>query len=549
MNELRHIDLHFAPTNFDGRQAWEAYAGWLRTHMRVSLALAPQPSRCSLNAEIFGLWSGDGYTCQKVCFESLPGFYVTGNLYRPLAGPGKMPDGPGKKPAVLCPHGHWPDGRLHDRDPRGSVVARCLQLARMGAVVFSHDMVGYNDSHQIAHRTFQTDVHFGMSMMALQTWNSIRAIDFLTTLPDVDVTRIAVTGASGGGTQTYTLGAVDDRVSVSAPICMVSYQMQGGCICENAPLLRIDATSVDIARLFAPKPMFVGSCTGDWTKDTLTDELPALGAIYELYDARDQLGNHHVDDGHNYNQEMREHVYGFFNRFLYQSPSADPIAEASVERPPHRDRMVWWGREAPRALGHDAFRRLWRAHLANAQEPHLRDASTVRRALGPLLPHALGVTPTSIEQTAMAQSRAGFSSIMVERQGSTLKVGEATALQYPEGADGFYAAYNRTPFADRVHEILGILRTIAVPVTVHGQGKAGPAALVAAALAKNVTSVKADMCGFDPTQDAAWKEYMDTPSIRQVGGLATVFALIGDRPMLLSSATAAVRALQQRYAC
>jgi len=175
-------------------------------------------------------------------------------------------------------------GRLHIDDYLGSVPSRCAALAQMGATVFSWDMVGYNDSCQVPHREFVGDELWGLSLMSLQTWNSVRALDFLLERPEVDPRQIGITGTSGGGTQTFAMTAVDgERLAAAAPICMISYSMQGGCLCENAPLLRIDATSVDLARLFAPKPMFMGSCTGDWTKNTPSLELPAMRAVYDLF--------------------------------------------------------------------------------------------------------------------------------------------------------------------------------------------------------------------------------------------------------------------------
>src|SRR4029078_9808324 len=158
---------------------------------------------------------------------------------------------PTKSPGVLCPHGHWPHGRL-EQSELGNIPARCIMLARMGCTVFAYDMVGYNDSkRQIDHRinTPALDL-WGITSLHLQTWDSIRAIDFLQSLPEVDPNRIGVTGASGGGTQTFILTAVDDRVSVACPVNMISHSMQGGCVCENAPCLRIDTNNMEIGALF-----------------------------------------------------------------------------------------------------------------------------------------------------------------------------------------------------------------------------------------------------------------------------------------------------------
>ena len=538
MSEMRDLNTRFESKHFEDAAQWEAYASWLARHIRVSLGLLPEPERTPLHAEVFGKWSGDGYSCEKACFESLPGLYVTGNLFRPLNEHDKA------CPVVLCPHGHWPDGRLHDRDPRGSVIARCIQLARMGAVVFSHDMVGYNDSCGLPHRDFDNNPPFGLSLMALQTWNSIRAVDFLLSLPRVDGRRIGVTGASGGGTQTFILSAVDSRITASAPVCMISFYMQGGCNCENAPLLRLDASNVDIARLAAPKPLFMGSCTGDWTKNTGTDEFPAVREIYRLYNESELLLHSHVDEEHNYNRELREHVYGFFHRFLFGGDSTVPIPETNAERPPHRERMVWWGRSAPQRINQASLSRMWRDHIDRSLSPYLRSAESVREHLGPLLAHTAGITGTSIGDFLKREPE----SVSFKKSNQTVAVHERKPLQYPREEAKYFTTYNRTPFADRVHEILGVLRNSSGDVRLVGNGNAGPAVIVAAALSQNVKSVEADLCGFDAECDEHWSRYFDLPSIRRIGGFAIILAMIGRREMNLTNASDSVIKMKRLYA-
>ena len=132
--------------------------------------------------------------------------------------------------------------------------AKCALLARMGCVVFHYDMLGYADSTAIPHRAGFTDplaLLYLQSQMGLQTWNSIRALDFVCGLPDVDRSRIGVTGGSGGGTQSFMLAALDDRVTAAFPAVMVSTAMQGGCICENAPYLRVGTGNIEIAAFCA----------------------------------------------------------------------------------------------------------------------------------------------------------------------------------------------------------------------------------------------------------------------------------------------------------
>lgn len=326
--EIRHLNLpceFVAPAT---KEAWEKRARSLREHILVSMGLWPNPARSPLNAEITHRVEREGYSIENVRFQSLPGFYVTGNLYRPAGD-----DGP--RPAILNPHGHWKEGRLN-HEPDGSIPARCINFALQGYVAFAWSMAGYNDSTQLAHRTFGDDRKqlWGLSLMGLQLWNGMRSVDFLQSLPDVDNSRIACTGASGGGTQTFMLTAVDDRVRAAAPVNMVSAHMQGGCICENGPNLRIDTNNMEIAALAAPRPLLLVSATGDWTVNTPELEYPAIRAVYALYDAEDCLAEVQIDAGHNYNAASREAVYEWFGKWMLDSESDDRISEQPIEPEP-----------------------------------------------------------------------------------------------------------------------------------------------------------------------------------------------------------------------
>ncbi|MCX6910795.1 MAG: acetylxylan esterase, partial [Verrucomicrobia bacterium] len=267
--EIRDLNTPRSMCHYHSRADWLARAAWLREHVLVSCGLWPAPAKCPLNTQIFGRIERDGYSVEKVFFESWPGFYVSGNLYRPL-GRGKGPF-----PAMLNPHGHWKIGRLADEE-NGSLPGRCIGFARQGYVAFSWDMIGYNDSFHWPHRDFPPaggrEWLWGLSLFGLQTWNSIRVIDFLQSLPDVDPRRIGCTGESGGGTQTFILTAVDDRIKAAAPAVMVSAIMQGGCLCENGPNLRQDAFNVEVSASAAPRPQLLIAATGDWTRFTMTHE-------------------------------------------------------------------------------------------------------------------------------------------------------------------------------------------------------------------------------------------------------------------------------------
>ena len=356
--------------------------------MLVANGLWPMPAKTPLNPVIHGKVERDDYTVEKVIFESLPGHYVTGNLYRPKGKTGKLP-------AVLCPHGHWPNGRFHDdgeaevrkqisigaerfeTSGRYPLQARAVQLARMGCVVFFYDMEGYADSVQLTdekgtphHRPgvrerMNTPENWGLfspqaelrlqTVMGLQTWNSVRALDFVTSLPDVDPAKVAVTGASGGGTQSFLLAAIDERVAVSVPAVMVSTAMQGGCTCENAPYLRIGAGNVDLAGLAAPRPLAL-IAANDWTKEVLHKGYPDLKNLYGMLGKPDHVhaaAFTHFE--HNYNAVSRSVMYTFVNKH-FGLGHPEPVIERDFV-PLSKSELSVWDASHPRRLATRSARR------------------------------------------------------------------------------------------------------------------------------------------------------------------------------------------------
>src|SRR5262249_37362781 len=158
----------------------------------------------------------------------------------------------------------------------------------------------------------------------------IRSIDFLESLPGVDRNRIGATGASGGATQTMMIAAVDDRIRFAAPANMVSFIMQGGSLCENAPGLRFDTNNVGIAAMMAPRPMIMTAATGDWTRNMLQEEYPAVRAIYDLYGKGDLVASMFQEAPHNYNQANREAMYAFFGKHVLGEEDAAKLKERSI---------------------------------------------------------------------------------------------------------------------------------------------------------------------------------------------------------------------------
>ena len=342
---------------------WNAVSKRVRLQLRVATGLWPAWPRGPIKSVIYGKVDRGDYTVEKVYFASLPGHYVTGSLYRPKEGR----SGAGtRRPGILCPHGHWPNGRFYDAGAakaaaqmkkgaekfeagaRFPLQARMVQLARMGCVVFHYDMVGYADSGALPHRSGFGDVPAVLrlqNLMGLQTFNSFRAVDFLESLPDVDGKRIAVTGASGGGTQTFMLCALDQRPRVAFPAVMVSTDMQGGCVCENCCFLRPGINNITIAALFAPRPMAL-SGADDWTINIETRGLPELKTIYGLFGKSELVhAKCYPQFGHNYNQVSREMMYAWMNQYL-KLGLVDPIRERDFE-PIVPDRLAVFDAEHP----------------------------------------------------------------------------------------------------------------------------------------------------------------------------------------------------------
>lgn len=311
----------FAQT-YSNASGWQQRAQRIREGILQGAELAPLPKKCPLNPAVHSKREYKGYSVENVAFESLPGVFVTGNLYRPTKGTGPFA-------AILCPHGHWSDPNDYGRF-RPDVQKRCATFARMGAIVFAYDMVGYGDWANAGWE------HTRSKVFKLQLWDSIRAVDYLTSRPDVDPKRIAITGASGGGTQSFMLAAVDDRIAVSIPVVMVSAHFFGGCVCESGMPVHKSKThetsNVEIAAVAAPHPMLLVSDGKDWTKNTPQVEYPHIRNVYQLFGAADKVEYMHLpNEGHDYGLSKRLPVYKFLAKHLGLSLAEVQDASGSID--------------------------------------------------------------------------------------------------------------------------------------------------------------------------------------------------------------------------
>jgi len=523
----RTLNDTFEPPRHTDVTRWNARAAHLRERILATAGLMPMPDRPPLQPRIFSQVSQADYSVAKVYFESLPGFYVTGNLYRPA--------GDGPFPAILSPHGHWPYGRLENTSS-ASVPGRAINLARQGFVVFTYDMVGYVDSQQLPH-TFggRRENLWGLSLAGLQLWNAIRGVDFLEALPYVRPEAIGATGASGGGTQTFLIAAVDERIAVAAPVNMISLHMQGGCLCENTPGLRLDTTNVELAATIAPRPLLMVSATGDWTKNTLEQEYPAVRAIYSLLNAPDRVHALRVDAEHNYNRESREAMYAWMARWLQGAPADVRRPERSFSPGPLPELLVFHGRPlppgavTPAELTHNWIEAAKRQ--LGAASPHIK-LQALRHALGFAdAPPAGGAGPAKRNRTVLLTHPDPDLERALRGAGLTV-LPVAFAPFDTEAAEKVrhFETYNRTAASQRVADIVTALRAHPGAALV-GSGDAALPGLLATAIAPPSAAVL-DVNGFDTADDGEFVTRLYIPGLRRAGDLQTAASAYQGRLMV-----------------
>ena len=529
----RTLDDKLEAPQFSSVADWNRRAAAIRELILASAGLLPMPDRAPLNPQVFGDIKHPDYIVSKVYFESLPGFFVTGNLYRPV--------GNGPFPAILSPHGHWAYGRL-ENSAIASVPGRAINLAQQGFVVFTYDMIGYNDSRQLEHRLFggTREKLWGLSMAGLQLWNSIRSLDFLESLPYVRRGAIGATGASGGGTQVFLLAAVDERVAVAAPVNMISLHMQGGCLCENQPGLRLETNNVEIAATIAPRPLLMVSATGDWTTNTLEKEYPAVRALYSLTGAADRVYAVRFEAPHNYNRDSREAVYAWMARWLQNAPADVRRDERSFTVDPLPDLLVFHQRPAPQnAVTAAQLTTNWidgaRRQLST-MPPETR-AHLLRHALGFGMPRP-SISSGRREATSGLPRRSVLtagSDPILDRQlrsaGFTVKAIDFTPFDADEAAKiPLFDTYNRTAASQRVADIVAAMRASPDSALI-ATGDAALAGLLASAVETGRQAIL-DVGDFATSSDEAFVERLYIPGLRRAGDLSTAANMAGNRVVI-----------------
>jgi dienelactone hydrolase len=376
---MKGLKTIFSLPDYTSLDQWKRHKQYIRRQILISAGLWPRPSKTPLHAHVFGEIKHKKYSVSKVYIEPYPNFYLAGNLYKPRGIKGPFP-------GMLMPHGHWKYGRLQNGN-RVSVPGRCIHFAKAGYVVLSWDMVGYEDTKQIGHDFAEGDSLaklWNINLFGLQLWDSMQALRFLRSLSSVDSTRIGITGASGGATQTYMLDAVvgSSKIKVSAPVNMISTIMQGGDLCENSPGLRLQDFNVEIAGAFAPRPQLMVSDTHDWTKNTPWAEYPMMQSIYKLYHATGHVKYVYFDYPHNYNKASREAVYRWFHKWMPSKRSPYLLKPESFTVDPDSDLLVFLKQPMPQSERDITFNQMDPSRYHNLPKGALQmDGATLKRYL------------------------------------------------------------------------------------------------------------------------------------------------------------------------
>jgi dienelactone hydrolase len=557
-----HSKTHFSSLAIRSLEEWNARRIQIRRQILVSAGLLPYPERNPLNARRTSRRYHHSYYVEKVVIQPRLGFFVSGNLYMPVSASVSA-----KVPGVLVPHGHWKAGRAHQTESY-SVPALCENLAAQGYAAFAYDMIGYSDTRQLPHNFGDSAAEYEWSYgpMGQQLWDSIRGLDFLESIPEIDSNRLAATGSSGGGTQTFLLAAVDDRLKVAAPVDMVSATFQGDDACETAAGLRVGTNNMEFAAMMAPRPMILVSSTRDWTRRTPVEEFPSIQSVYALYGRPDLVKFAQVDAEHNFNRASREAVYAFFAEHLkYAAQAQVPETVADL----HPAEELLFGDKPEHLIGAPAQDQLFAAWREAAEKQteslsrsELRDR--LRITLGVEWPAQVEALPTP-ERILLARGHgervpsqwfpgtSDATTLVVHPDGSDAarKTPFVTNLQaagvpvllldvYQTGAAsapvplqfGDRLVFHRTDDAYRIQDIITGLRWLhdrSPDLRLHCTGRASSWCLLAAAVVPFPVSLDIEPIRV-PANDVELRRLVNIPGLQRAGGFKVARSLLEVSP-------------------
>ncbi|NLB97045.1 MAG: hypothetical protein GX785_15215 [Armatimonadetes bacterium] len=311
-------------------EEWPAIRDARRARLREAMGLT-LADPCPLRPEVVAVEDRGDYTLERVLLHSRPNLVMTTHLYVPK-------EAPKPAPAILSVHGHWSQGKLAPR-----VQERNIGMAKLGFVVLCVDAIGsgeraYPGEEYHGRQLGAQALPAGLTLPGLQVWDNMRALDYLASRPEVDLSHIACTGASGGCNQTLYLAALDERVAAAAPVCCIGslegYLNGPHCVCELVPGIKTIGEIGDVLALIAPRPLILINGIHDtgagFQIDDMRAQFPKLKQLYKLLGAGEKVTKCEIDLGHGYFLAMREVMYAWFRRWL-MGIQADLCPEPEVQ--------------------------------------------------------------------------------------------------------------------------------------------------------------------------------------------------------------------------
>jgi hypothetical protein len=314
--------------------------GLYREELFEMLGLVPRPEKTDLKAVVTGTNQSDDVIVENVHFQSRPGLYVTGNLYRPAKQDGKLP-------AILYVCGHG--GVKIDGVSYGNKVHyqhHGAWFARHGYVCLTIDTLQLGEIEGIHHGTYNRDMWWwnarGYTSAGVEAWNCIRALDYLQSRSEVDGDRIGVTGRSGGGAYSWWVSALDDRIKAAVPVAgitslrnhVVDGCIEGHCDCMY-PLNTFRRDFSVVSGLVAPRPLLISNTDKDgiFPLDGVIDVYGRTRRIYKLFGKSAHLGLQIAEGPHKDTQQLRVDAFHWFSRFLKDDDSLIESAAVPMFEP------------------------------------------------------------------------------------------------------------------------------------------------------------------------------------------------------------------------
>ncbi len=467
--------------------AWTATQQQLRRRLIRSWGGFPRTAS-PLEPHIVGHVQRDGYRIEKLLLQTRPGVLMTANAY--------VPSGAGPHPAVLCVHGHW-RGAKHEP----VVQSRCIGLAKLGFFVLMVDAFGAGErgietalgeyhGEMVAATLWPT----GLTLAGLQVYENMRAVDYLQSRPEVASGKIGVTGASGGGNQTMYVGAVDERLKCVVPVCSVgTYQAYLGaacCMCEVTPAALTYAEEAAVLALVAPRALMVVNATKDAFQFSVAEAQKSLqnaAPVFALYDRPDHLRHAVFESRHDYNQAMREAMYGWMTLHLKGEGDGSPIPEPPLETETTETLRCFPGQTRPEnfvTLPKFAAREAKRLLEARPNSNHLEQWEAEETLMRESMPRVLGglpqPTPLDVEihrtgdtQSVTLSSEPGITILASRHFAATEPAGLAVLLDLDQGREAADSAVAES-FRER-HWDVATADLRATGATAHRSDKIGRA--------------------------------------------------------------------------